>query len=146
MDIEELVAREQIRDLVARYNSTADSGRFDETVELFAPDAVMEVGDAVLEGREAIRAMFAATKESLAGHAAAGPRYVRHLTATQQIDVVGATEARSRCYFQVLLPHGLDHWGRYLDTFGLVDGRWRFTHRKVITDGNVEGGWSASRR
>jgi uncharacterized protein (TIGR02246 family) len=146
MDIEELMAREQIRDLVARYNSTADSGRFDETVELFAPDAVMEVGDAVLEGREAIREMFAATKESLAGHAAAGPRYVRHLTATQQIDVVSPTEARSRCYFQVLLPHGLDHWGRYLDTLGLVEGRWRFTHRRVITDGNVEGGWSASRR
>ena len=32
----ELVARESIRDLVARYNPNGDSGRFDQVVELFA--------------------------------------------------------------------------------------------------------------
>ena len=32
-----------IRDLVARYNANGDSGRFDQVLELFAPDAVMEI-------------------------------------------------------------------------------------------------------
>jgi hypothetical protein len=146
VDLDELIAREQIRDLVARYNATADSGRFDDTIEVFAPDAVMEVGDQVLEGRAAIREMFEATKDSIAGHAGDQPGYVRHLTATLQIDLTSVTEARGRCYFQVLLPHGLDHWGRYLDSFGLVGGRWVITHRRVITDGWVQGGWAASRR
>jgi hypothetical protein len=146
MDLDELIAREQIRDLVARYNATADSGRFDDTIEVFADDAVMEVGDEVLAGRHAIRSLFAATKDSIADRAGDQPRYVRHLTATLQIDVTSPTEAKGRCYFQVLLPHGLDHWGRYLDSYGLVDGRWVITHRRVIIDGWAEGGWAASSR
>jgi hypothetical protein len=146
MDLDELIAREQIRDIVARYNATADSGRSDDTIEVFADDAVMEVGDQVLEGRPAIRELFAATQDSIADHAGDQPRYVRHLTATLQIDLTSATEAKGRCYFQVLLPHGLDHWGRYLDSYGLRDGRWVITHRRVVTDGWAPGGWAAARR
>ena len=37
MELDELIAREAIRDLVARYNAGADGGRFDEVVALFAP-------------------------------------------------------------------------------------------------------------
>jgi hypothetical protein len=146
MDLDELIAREQIRDIVARYNATADSGRFDDTIEVFADDAVMEVGDQVLEGRPAIRELFAATQDSIADHAGDQPRYVRHLTATLQIDLTSATEAKGRCYFQVLLPHGLDHWGRYLDSYGLRDGRWDNPPRRVVTDGWAPGGWAAARR
>ena len=36
MELWELVARESIRDLVARYNANGDSGRFDQVLELFA--------------------------------------------------------------------------------------------------------------
>ena len=144
MDLDELIAREAIRDLVARYNATADTGRFDDTIDLFAEDAVMEIGDEVLAGREAIREMFAATRDSIAGRAGEQPAYVRHLTATLQIDLESSTTATARCYFQVLMAHGLDHWGRYLDRLGLVDGRWRFTHRRVLIDGRAAGGWASS--
>ena len=41
----ELDAREQLRDLVARYNANGDTGRFEQVLDLFAPDAVMEIGD-----------------------------------------------------------------------------------------------------
>ena len=55
----ELEARENIRDLVARYNANGDSGRFDQVLDLFAPDAVMQVGDGpILTGRDAIRTIF----------------------------------------------------------------------------------------
>ena len=36
MTLDELIARESIRDLVARYNANGDSGRFDQVVELMA--------------------------------------------------------------------------------------------------------------
>jgi hypothetical protein len=143
MDLDELIAREAIRDAVARYNATADTGRFVETIELFAEEAVLEIGDEVLAGRQAIREMFAATRDSIAGRSGGQPAYVRHLTATLQIDLVSATAGTARCYFQVLMAHGLDHWGRYIDRFALVDGRWRFTHRRVLIDGRTSGGWAA---
>ena len=144
MDLDELIARESIRDLVARYNSTADSGRFDETLVLFAPEAVMDTDGERHEGRDAIHAMFEGAKTSLAAHAGGAPRYLRHFTSTLQIDVTGTTTAKARCYYQVILPHGLDHWGRYIDEFGVVDGRWLFTSRREVLDGWVEGGWAVS--
>ncbi|HEY6531217.1 MAG TPA: nuclear transport factor 2 family protein [Acidimicrobiales bacterium] len=139
MDLAELIARESVRDLVARYNANADTGRFDQAVELFAPDAVLEIGEARHEGRDGIRALFSGTRDTVAAHSGDAPRYVRHYTATLQIDVTSATTARSRCYFAVLLAHGLDHWGRYVDEFAEIEGRWQFTHRRVTVDGRAEG-------
>ena len=148
MTHDELVAREAIRDLVARYNSTADSARFDETMALFAEDAVMDLDGVVHEGRDAIRRMFEGAAGTLAEHAAGQPadqpRYLRHFTGTLQIDLVDATTAKGRCYYHVILPHGLDHWGRYIDDYGLIDGRWLFTRRREKLDGFVEGGWAAA--
>lgn len=144
MDLTELAARASISDLVARYNATADSGRFDDTLDLFAPDAVMDIDGKLHEGWDAIRSVFEGARESLAAHEGEAPRYIRHHTSTLQIDVLDAARARSRCYYQVLLPHGLDHWGRYLDEFAVVDGRWRFTKRREVLDGYVPGGWASS--
>ena len=59
----ELVARESVRDLVARYNANGDSGRFDPLLELFAEDAVMELPNGRHEGKPAIRAMFTSVAE-----------------------------------------------------------------------------------
>ena len=139
----ELVTRESVRDLIARYNANGDTGRFDEVIELFAPDAVMDVGGNRYEGRDAIRTMFTSTAQRVQADDGGRRPHLRHLTATHQIDVTSATTATSRCYFQVLMPHGLDHWGRYLDEFGVVDGSWRFTSRRVITDGATPGGFAA---
>jgi hypothetical protein len=139
MDLAELIARENVRDLVARYNANADTGRFDQAVELFAPEAVLEIGDARHEGREGIRALFVGTRDVVAGRGGDRPTYVRHHTATLQIDVTSASTAQSRCYYVVLLAHGLDHWGRYIDELAEIDGRWQFTHRRVTIDGWAEG-------
>jgi len=142
METWELIARESIRDLVARYNANGDSGRFDEVVALFAPDAVMDVGGVISEGLDAIRTIFTSTRSSVLEHS--DRPSLRHFTSALQIDVTSRTNARSRCYYQVVMPHGLDHWGRYLDEFGVIDDRWRFTRRRVLTDGTTPGGWAAS--
>jgi hypothetical protein len=161
MDAWELAAREEIRDLVARYNASGDSGRFDETLALFTTDAVLEiVPQRRYRGHAEIRDLFtgAADVGALpnggtpdgAQTRAAGPRglrqalpqVVRHFTATHQIDFDGRDEANGRCYYAVLTERGLDHWGRYVDRYLRQPDRWRFATRKVTIDGSVPGGWA----
>ena len=48
-----------------------------------------------------------------------------------------------RSYYQVVSSIGLDHWGRYLDEFGVVDGEWLITQRTVTTEGVDPDGWAA---
>ena len=135
----ELAARESIRDLVARYNANGDSGRFDQMLALFAEDAVFEFAGGEHRGRPAIRAYFeGVAKRTGAGGAA---KFVRHFTATHQIDVLSEREARGRCYYAVLTDRGLDHWGRYVDEYRRIDGRWLFRRRKVTLDAATPGGW-----
>jgi hypothetical protein len=134
VEIWELVARESIRDLVARYNANADTGRFDQVVELFAPDAVMETLDeAPRTGREEIRTIFTGARDR--AEYGSHPVYLRHVTGTLQIDLVDESQAASRCYYFVITDVGLDHWGRYIDQFRIVDGDWKFAHRRVTIDG-----------
>jgi hypothetical protein len=46
--------------------------------------------------------------------------------------------ARGRSYFMVLMPHGLDHWGRYVDRYERRDGRWLIVERQALSDGRVD--------
>jgi hypothetical protein len=132
----ELAARESIRDLVARYNANGDSGRIDHVLELFAPDAVMEIaGEPPKVGHDQIRTIFTGARDR--AEWGDQPVYLRHVTGTHQIDVLDEQRATGRCYYFVLTAIGLDHWGRYLDEYRLVDGRWRFARRKVSTDGRA---------
>jgi hypothetical protein len=62
-------------------------------------------------------------------------------TSTLQIDRLGPDKASSCCYDRVLAGGGLDHWGRYLDDHGVVDGTWYFVHRRVLLDGTLPNSW-----
>lgn len=150
MDIDAVVAREGIRDLVTRYNSNGDSGRFEPLLELFADDAVMELDDGHggwtrFEGRDRITTIFTGMRDHLRAHASAKtgaqagdpapPEYIRHYTATHQIDLVDAEHATGRLYYAVVMRHGWDHWGRYMDRYVRQGGEWRFANRRVTVDG-----------
>jgi hypothetical protein len=143
MEVWEVVARESIRDLVARYNANGDAGRVPQVLELFAPDAVMELGDpgssTLHTGLDEIALIFTGTKDRWTAEATdrGAPPYVRHCVSTHQIDLGDETHATGRCYFFVIMDHGLDHWGRYLDEYAVVDGQWRFTRRTVRLDGRT---------
>ncbi len=145
MDASELEAREQIRDTIARYAHCVDGGRFDDLVELFATDGVLEVeGKPPHRGRSAIRDVVTGTGRDLA--AGAGAPRIRHHVTNVLIELDGPDRARARCYFLAVTDRGVDHWGRYRDE--LVrgpGGRWRFAHRRVRTDGVVPGSWVESR-
>ncbi len=142
----ELAAREQIRDLVARYNASGDSGRFDEVMALFWEDAEMETGGpdgpVVKRGIDEIRTIFTGAAErwrpeGRGEHRATAPHYVRHSVSTLVIDVDDEAHARGYCYFSVVMPHGLDHWGRYFDRYEARDGVWKFARRRVTAEGHV---------
>jgi 3-phenylpropionate/cinnamic acid dioxygenase small subunit len=142
--------RAAIADLVARYNITADAGRFAETGALFCDDAVLELADGEHRGREAIVALFAGTAERLKPERGAAPAgtsgAVRHLSATLQVDVVDPERARGRAYYVVFLAGGPDHWGRYIDEYRRGPAGWRIARRRVTVDGQVEDSWVSRSR
>jgi hypothetical protein len=131
MDLWELVARECIRDTVARYNHAGDAGRFDDMVGCFADDGELTiVGGETHRGRDALTAFFAGV-----GGTAPGFTHLRHCVTNLLIDVESPADAGAASYFQVITDIGLDHWGRYRDRFVPVGDRWLLARRSVKTDG-----------
>ena len=140
-----LVAREEIRELVARYAHCADGGRFDELAALFAEDGELRVDDRPpLRGRDAIRAFLGGTRDGLA--ASPTVRTIRHHVTSHRIDVTARDAATGACYFLVMSDRGPDHWGRYRDRYAVCDGAWRFAERRVRVDGTAPGSCAAARR
>ncbi len=135
MELWEVIARESIRDLVTRYNANGDSGRFAQVRPLFALDASMHLMGQSYVGIDEVMTIFTNTQSQIAGHDT--PAYLRHSTSTHQIDLVDEAHATGRVYFSVITPIGLDHWGRYVDSYRVVDGQWRFAERRVTVDGKV---------
>jgi hypothetical protein len=157
MELWELVARESIRDRIARWNSNGDAGRMADMVLVLAPDVEFQAAESdVLHGRDAVLAFLTGVKGDKAEPAApAAPprtgRYLppgkrpslRHFTSNPTIELQSDTHAQVRTYYAVLSSFGLDHWGRYIDEFGVVDGEWLITKRTVTTEGVDPDGWAA---
>jgi hypothetical protein len=140
----ELAARESIRETVASYAHFADSGRFADFAALFAANGVLEVrGEAPLEGRAAIQSYLEGVGTQLRN--ATTTPIIRHHVSNLTIEVASPTEAHGACYFLAVTEHGVDHWGRYRDTYVPEGDRWLFAHRLVRTDGSTPGGWAAGR-
>jgi hypothetical protein len=151
MEFWELVARESIRDRIARWNANGDAGRFAEMVEVLAPEVEFEPTPAtVISGRAAVLEYLrglpsGATRDGSGRYVPEGGRpSLRHFTSTVQIDLLSEHSARVRSYYQVVSSSGLDHWGRYLDEFGVVDGEWLITRRAITTEGVDPDGWAAA--
>jgi len=158
MELWELVARESIRDRIARWNSNGDAGRMAEMVKVLAPDVEFSIRDGeVMQGRDEVLQSLLGVRDgkapSTSSDASPAPtgRYlpfgkqpsIRHYTSNPTIDFESDTRAHVRTYYAVLSSFGLDHWGRYLDEFGVVDGEWLITKRTVTTEGVDPDGWAA---
>jgi hypothetical protein len=147
MELWELVARERIRDTLALYNWSGDAFRLDEMMQAFCEDGELEIrGDEPLRGRPAIvnwlgggaegsdEERRAARKSAVS----AGPSIVRHTITNIRFVELTPERARVGAYFTVFTDIGLDHYGRYRDTFVPVDDRWLIQHRFVATDWRSE--------
>jgi hypothetical protein len=134
MEIWELGARERIRDTLARYNWAGDAGRLDELAETFCADGVLEIrGLQPLHGRSEIVAFLGDVTGNITVSADVKP-IVRHNVANVLFTNVTRDQAHVSCYFTVVTHVGLDHFGRYRDTFVPDGNTWLIKHRKVSTD------------
>jgi hypothetical protein len=144
MEMWELLAREQIRETLARYAHCADTGHFAELAELFVEGGVLEIdGRAPLRGRQEIAALLVNTKASLA--ATLEHPLIRHHVASVMIALHSPDEASARSYFLAITARGPDHWGRYRDQLTRAGERWLFRHRRVRPDGHAPSSWRATR-
>lgn len=121
MTVDELLAREAIRDLVARYAVAVDSRDLDALVALFVAD--VRVGrDGV--GHDALRASFDASLRGV------GVSILQ--VGTHVIDLDDADHAQGQVYCTGEIQEG-DRWVRqailYRDTYRRDDGTWRFVRR-----------------
>jgi hypothetical protein len=134
MEMWELVAREQIRDTLARYNWSGDAGRLEGLAETFCVDGVLEIrGAEPLRGRSEITAFLGGVTGKIAADADIKP-VVRHNVANILFTALTPDEAQVSCYFTVVTHIGLDHFGRYRDTLVPDGDTWLIKYRKVSTD------------
>ena len=122
MTIDELLAREAIRDTMARYTMAGDRLRADDFVAAFTPDGILASEHVApedafrYEGHAALRSWFTRWRQN---DDPAAPRatFARHHLATCQIDLTGADTARARTYWVAYTDIGEDHGGYYIDDF-----------------------------
>jgi hypothetical protein len=141
MTLDELLARESIRQTIVGYTMAGDRLREDDFVAVFTDDAVLE-SDGVpdsdsfrYEGSQAIRAWIARWRSQPEG----APRthqatFVRHHLSTSQIELTSAATARARTYWTAYTDIGPDHCGYYIDAFRKVGEHWLIEHRRVRMD------------
>jgi 3-phenylpropionate/cinnamic acid dioxygenase small subunit len=129
MTLDELVAREAIRDTLAAYNLAGDRMRHADFLDCFTEDALYRSSVFSLAGRTAIRAWLEGFRAG-----AADVRLVRHHLTTSRIAIENADEARARSYYLVVTERGPDHGGVYVDRFRRVGARWLIAEREVRLD------------
>lgn len=146
MTIEELLAREAIRNTMAKYTTSGDRLRIDDFVSCFTEDAIIEAENVRpeqafrYEGRAAIRSWqerwLRREPGETATHAAT---FVRHHLSTSKIDITGPDIAMARTYWVAWTDIGPDHAGYYIDAFRKVGEEWLIAHRRVRLDWEAQG-------
>lgn len=134
MELWELVARERIRDTLARYNWSGDAGQLDGLAGTFCVEGVLEIrGFEPLHGRAAIASFLGGVTGKIGAEVSLKP-IVRHNVTNVLFTEVAPERARVESYFTVITNIGLDHCGRYRDTLVPEGDTWLIKHRKVSTD------------
>lgn len=132
MQMWELIARERIRDTLARYNWSGDAGRLDSLAETFCVDGVLEIrGFGPLRGRSEIATFLGGVTGKI--DVSVKP-VVRHNIANVLFTELTPGRAQVQSYFTVITNIGLDHCGRYRDILVPDGDTWMIEHRKVSTD------------
>ncbi|MDB5726546.1 MAG: hypothetical protein JWQ16_3300 [Novosphingobium sp.] len=140
MTLADLLAREAIRDTLAKYNVSGDRLKVDDYAACFTEDGIMEAEHKDLtfafryEGRETIRAWQQRWLEGTAQGGVHKATFARHHLSTSKIDLTGPDTAGVRTYWVAWTDIGPDHAGYYLDTFRKVGEDWLIAHRRVRED------------
>jgi 3-phenylpropionate/cinnamic acid dioxygenase small subunit len=141
MTLDELLARESIRQTITNYNIAGDRLRVDDFVAVFTEDAIFEMDGVGDEpglrnvGREVIRTWFLGwgrgAKDANPVHQA---KFIRHHLSTCHIELTSPETAKTRTYWTAYTDIGADHGGFYVDQFRKTGDRWLIAHRHVRLD------------
>jgi ketosteroid isomerase-like protein len=115
--------RDEILQVLYRYNHAMDSGNADEWANCFSEDAVFDAAGMVTTGREALRA-FA---EQVGGGG------MRHVLVNPVIDISGDT-AHGRAYIILLREGGIGVVGGYVDELVRTADGWKIANRVFTID------------
>lgn len=139
MTLDELIARENVRDTYARYNHAGDRGQLKQLSSCFIEDGILEVkGGFTARGRREIVAALTdiAPRIARTDTPPLGAHHiVRHYVANLLFTSVCPERIETQAYFVVFQVDAVDHWGRYRDVLVPVEDRWLFAHRRVSVDG-----------
>ena len=138
MTLDDLLAREAIRETMAKYNHSGDSLRAEDFAACFTEDGILESAS---EGgfRYASRAEILAWQSGWrdgppTDETPRGAAFVRHNLTTCRIELTGPDSAKARTYWLVVTDVGPDHSGVYSDVFRKVGEDWLIAHRRVKTE------------
>lgn len=134
-EVQELLDKQQIRDLLARYSRGADRADWDAVRDCFTEDATDDHG--VVKGTAADLIAYASVAE-------ATWRGRMHSLLQQYVEVDGET-ARGETYAltsrRCTNDDGLDEdvltGLRYVDKFTKVEGRWKIAERVTVLEWNT---------
>jgi hypothetical protein len=135
--LEELLIRESARETLGVYARAVDRGQFDEVVETFTDDALLEVPPSGSYcGHAQIRTFMVDLRKRFERHidATGKPFYLRHHLTTSRINVQSDRSATAWTRFLALGPQGIDHTGTYTDRLMPVGDHLRLVRRKIVID------------
>ena len=121
--IAELEAKDEIRELTARYCHAVVDGDANTIVTLFCQDGAFRMRKTGAEGREALAEFY----KGLAGQTHK-PFIQNHV-----IEFQSTTQATGRCSVEIrIVQDGVAYTaaGHYFDSYRLEDGKWRFAERR----------------
>lgn len=136
----ELVAREQIRDTLHRYNYFGDRAQLQELAMQFAEDGEFEIrGRERVRGRTEIVRLLSPNSTLTFDRGAPRAQWplVRHHLSNILFLDLRPERATVVSYFLRLHRDWPNHWGIYRDVLAPAEGRWLFASRHVSIDGEM---------
>jgi hypothetical protein len=141
MTLDELLAREGVRQTLHAYNIAGDRLRIEDFLAVFTEDAVLESAGGAsgtgfrCDGRDGIR-RWMTDFENRPGRPAGveAPKFVRHHLTTSLIELTGPAAAKARTYFHVMTQVGPDHAGVYTDVLRKEGEHWLIAERRIRTE------------
>ena len=132
-----LEAKDEIRELTARYCHAVVDGDANAIVELFCEDGVFRSHTLAPEGRTALHEFYAG---------GVGGKTHKPFVQNHVIEFEDENQAKGRCSVEIrVLADGEAYTqaGHYFDKYRKVDDRWRFAERHYIRYHNVpwREGW-----
>lgn len=141
MDIDRLVAIDEIRKLKARYFRLMDTKQWDQLAEVFAPDAVYDATDALRNGsgpdsldqklgaewiNTSQAGIIAFIRQALDGMTSAHHGHMPEIEIHSETEAAGiwAMSDVVHHYVDGRLVLKLDGEGHYHETYEKIDGRW----------------------